>query len=458
MSPPGITVVGVGAEGLVPAGRQALAEAVLVAAGQRHLDAYRDHVPDGASTVVLGGDLEPALDAIEAASGPVAVIASGDPGFFGIVRTLTTRVDRRRLRVLPAVSSVAAAFAAAGVPWDDAIVVSAHGRDPASAVHACLAHSKVAVLTAPGFGPVELARALRRAGCDERTVLVAERLGEPDARIVEADLEGIATGVFPGPNVVVVLDERAAPPPRGVCFPRRHVPEHWALDPAAFAHQEGMVSKPEVRALALAALGPGVGDLVWDVGAGSGAVAVECARFGAAVVAVERDADACALVAHNAAAHDVAIRVIRGTAPAALGGLPDPDATFVGGGGRDLPAILVEVLARTSRAVAVALATVERVAPTLAAFKSGGWDPSARMLYVADLAPLPGGHRLAARNPVFLVAGRRLGNGSGLALSGEGPEARRVGRYKTATEAGGTGQATGQTERGNLLEVREGVS
>ncbi|MDP8931803.1 MAG: precorrin-6y C5,15-methyltransferase (decarboxylating) subunit CbiE, partial [Actinomycetota bacterium] len=119
--------MGVGAEGLVPAGRQALAEAVLVAAGQRHLDACRDHVPDGASTIVFGGDLEPALDAIEAASGPVVVIASGDPGFFGIVRALSTRVDRRRLRVLPAVSSVAAAFAAAGVPWDDAIVVSAHG-------------------------------------------------------------------------------------------------------------------------------------------------------------------------------------------------------------------------------------------------------------------------------------------------------------------------------------------
>ncbi|MFN2555823.1 MAG: precorrin-6y C5,15-methyltransferase (decarboxylating) subunit CbiE [Nitriliruptorales bacterium] len=415
MNPARITVIGVGAYGLPPSGREALVEADLVVGGRRLLSLCHDEIPRGAATVVIGGDLTPALDAIEAANGDVVVLASGDPGFFGIVRALSERLGRRRLRVLPGVSAVATAFAAAGLSWDDAIVVSAHGRDPATAVHACLAHPKVAVLTAPGFGPVDLAQALRRAGCDERTFIVAERLGEPGSRIVESGLDEVAGRVFGHPNAVVVLDERAAMRASGASSPRRHVPDGWALDPTEFAHRAGMISKREVRAFALATLGPGLGDLVWDVGAGSGSVAVECARFGAAVVAIERDAEACALIEKNAAAHDVALRVVHGRAPAALKGLPDPDATFVGGGGPDLEKILVEVLARTSRAVVVALATVERVGPTLAACNSGGWEASARMLHVSDLAPLPGGrtqgdaaHRLAAHNPIFIIEGSRI--------------------------------------------------
>ena len=107
----------------------------------------------------------------------------------------------------------------------------------------------------------------------------------------------------------------------------------WALAEEAFEHRDSMVTKPEVRALALARLGPGPGLLVWDVGAGSGSVAVECARFGAAVIAVERDPAQCARVVANARRHGAEVRVVAGIAPEALDGLPDADAVFVGGGG-----------------------------------------------------------------------------------------------------------------------------
>src|SRR5207247_4609155 len=118
-----------------------------------------------------------------------------------------------------------------------------------------------------------------------------------------------------------------APGP-GWAAPRRQVPAGWALPDDAFEHRAGMLTKAEVRAVALARLGPGLGDLVWDVGAGSGSVAVECARFGAAVVAVERDPGACELVRRNASAHDVDVSVVCGEAPGVLDGLPDPDAVF----------------------------------------------------------------------------------------------------------------------------------
>src|SRR5829696_4740210 len=123
---------------------------------------------------VLEGDLSEALARIAGIEGPVVVLASGDPGFFGIVRLLGARFGRENLRVLPALSSVALAFAGAGLSWDDATTVSAHGRDPRRAVNVCRSHPKVAVLTAPGFGPAELARQLDGLG---RGFVVAERLG-----------------------------------------------------------------------------------------------------------------------------------------------------------------------------------------------------------------------------------------------------------------------------------------
>src|ERR1700722_4986486 len=130
--------------------------------------------------VVVMGPLRPALDALAAHDGDAVVLASGDPGFFGIVRALRDRgLD---CVVLPAISSVAQAFAQAGLPWDDAMVVSAHGRELRAAVNVCRAHPKVAVLTGPGQGPAEIGAAL--AGWPRR-LLVAEDLGAPGERLTE---------------------------------------------------------------------------------------------------------------------------------------------------------------------------------------------------------------------------------------------------------------------------------
>jgi precorrin-6Y C5,15-methyltransferase (decarboxylating) len=339
------------------------------------------------------------------------VLASGDPGFFGIVRVLAERFGRRKLEVLPAVSSVAAAFAAAGLPWDDALVVSAHGRDPDPAVHACRAHPKVAVLTQSGFGPAELAS--RLAG-SARRLLVAERLGEPDQRVVEGDPAEIAAATWRDPNVVLVLDEpRAVAGAKGDAWPPRRTPVRWALPEDAFEHRDGMITKSEVRALALARLGPELGDLVWDVGAGSGSVGIECARFGAAVVAVDRDPLACKLVNANASRHGVAVQVVEGAAPAALAGLPAPDAVFVGGSGGELEAILQVVAARARRAVVVALTAVEpharpgRVLLAAQSLAAAGMQVETLRVQASRFETAGGLRESLAVNPVHLVSGAR---------------------------------------------------
>ncbi|WP_307825737.1 precorrin-6y C5,15-methyltransferase (decarboxylating) subunit CbiE [Streptomyces sp. MBT33] len=399
-----ITVVGTGTGAPVPA--EVLAGAGLVVGGRRHLEAAA--VPPDAEQVVLG-PLAPALDAVERhldKGGRVVVLASGDPGFFGIVRVLAERFGSGRLDVRPGVSSVAAAFARAGLTWDDAVVVSAHGRALRTAVNVCRARPKVAVLTGPGSGPAELGAALRGAG---RVLVVASALGsgaERVERVTPAEAAGRDWGA--DVSVVLCLDETRATGGVRTVAGAPAGPGLWALDEGAFAHRDSMITKFEVRALALARLGPRLGDLVWDVGAGSGSVAVECARFGAAVAAVEKSADGVERIRANAAAHGVDVQVVHGSAPAALSELDDPDAVFVGGGGADLPAVVGACARRARRTVVVAVAALDRVPAAREALTGAGFDCDGVLLQSSRLAPLPGDvTRLAATNPVFLLWGVR---------------------------------------------------
>jgi precorrin-6Y C5,15-methyltransferase (decarboxylating) len=312
-------------------------------------------------------------------------------------------VGADRLDVRPAPSSVAVAFARLGLAWDDALVVSGHGRDPRAALATALRHPKVAILTAPAAPPAWYAERLAGSG---RALAVAERLGEADERVVRGTPEEIARATFTEPNVLLVLDPARAGNGRARVWPPR-TPPGWALPDDAFEHRAGMVTKAEVRALALARLGPGTGDLVWDVGCGSGSVAIECARLGAAAIAIDKDPDATAIARRNAAVHAVPLQLIEGEAPGALAALPDPDAIFVGGGGSDLDAILDLCCARARRAVVVTLAIVERAGPALQRLQAAGLEAEATMLQASRLRPLAGGHRLAAENPVVVLSGVR---------------------------------------------------
>ena len=399
-----ITVIGCDGAGLPPRAAEVLAAATLVVGGKRHLDAVP--VPDGARRQVMG-DLSQALAVLDEhveqeEGGPAVVLASGDPGFFGIVRALRERGFYTE--VIPARSSVALAFASVGLSWDDAIVVSAHGRDIRRAANVCRSHHKVAVLTGPGAGPRELAAALR--GVD-RTFVVAEYLGQVGERIhrtTPAEAERSTEWVFP--NVVLVLDAGRGAGAPGWMAGSPPGPAGWAAGEDSFVHRDSMITKAEVRALVLARLGPRRGDLAWDVGAGCGSVAVECARFGAAAVAVDRDAEACERIAVNAAGHGVYVDVVHGIAPACLLDLPQPDTAFVGGGGVDVVRGCAE---RGPRSIVVTLAAVDRVAETWRALRQAGYSADGALLQSSRLQPLPGeAHRLAAINPVFVLWGERL--------------------------------------------------
>jgi precorrin-6Y C5,15-methyltransferase (decarboxylating) len=393
----------VGLDGRPPGAevQQLLADAALVAGGKRHLEMLGVRKE---RAVVLEGDLSEALARIAGTEGPVVVLASGDPGFFGIVRLLGGRFGRENLRVLPGLSSVALAFARAGLSWDDAVTVSAHGRDPRWAVNVCRAHPKVAVLTSPDFGPADIAEALDGLS---RTFVVAEKLGEPDERVYCGDADTTAGMEWKDPNAVLVLDEEKVQGTKGWISSGLRSPGRWALTEGEFEHRNGMITKSATRAFVLSRLGPGPGDLIWDIGAGSGSVAIECARLGAAAIAIERDPESCARIRRNTESHNVYVQVVEGMAPEALHDLPEPDTVFVGGSGGAFEEIVKLSAVRARPAVVLALVTLERVVPAARLLEDCGLEVETTFLQISGLRGVGDLHRLAAESAVFVVSGSR---------------------------------------------------
>lgn len=398
-----VTVVGYDGGPLSVRAVEALRSATLLAGNQRLLDAVE--IPEGAERVVLG-NVHVAAQRIGAHRGVAVVLSPGDPGFFGIVRVLHRPEYGLEVEVEPAVSSVALAFARASTSWDDARIVHALGRDVRRAANVCRAFGKVAVLTGPGAGPAELAALLRDVA---RTFVVCERLGTSDEEISMVSAEHAMEGTWKDVDVVLVIGPgpRTATP-AGWLAGERGVPDRvrgWGLEDQAYAHRVGAITRPEVRALVVARIGPRPGDLVWDVGAGSGSVAVECARHGAAVVAVEREAFACDLIAENASRFGVEVQVAHGKAPDVLATLPLPDVVFVGGGGPH--AIAASAKRRPERIVA-ASAEVDRASESRAVLERAGYIVDGCLVQASRLAGVgDGASRLDPAHPVFVIWGDR---------------------------------------------------
>ncbi|MFJ3664287.1 precorrin-6y C5,15-methyltransferase (decarboxylating) subunit CbiE [Streptomyces sp. NPDC090119] len=334
-----VTVIGWDGSPLTDAARGALGAATLVAGAPHHL--ALPEIPETAERVRLGS-VTLAARRVAAHRGTAVVLADGDPGFFGVVRSLRDPEFGLEVEVIPGVSSVAAAFARAGMPWDDAHVVVAHPRTLRRAVNVCRAHTKVAVLTSPGAGPAELGLLLDEV---HRTFVVCEELGTENERVSVLTSDKAPDHTWRDPNVVIVIGAPAAAVEGGGWIAGRDPsagPRGWTQPDEVYGGVLGEGENELLRAAQLARLGPRTGDLVWDIGCGSGAFAVEAARAGAAVLAVDLDPESCARTDAVAREFGVHLQIVRGEAPHILENLPEPDVVRVGGGGAAVVAAVAD--------------------------------------------------------------------------------------------------------------------
>jgi precorrin-6Y C5,15-methyltransferase (decarboxylating) len=335
-----LSIVGIGedgVEGLSPVARGLVSSAEIVFGGTRHL---------GLASALIRGAARPwpspferAVDEVKAHRGrQVCVLASGDPFHYGVGSVLARQIEPQEMLVVPAPSAFSLAAARLGWALPEAALVSLHGRMLDLVRPHLQPNARVLALTSDGAGPAALAALLAQTGFGASRLTVLEALGGPRERLRTTSAARFALDAINDLNIVAI--EVAAEPGARIITRAAGLPD-------SLFENDGQITKREIRALTLSALAPRRGELMWDVGSGSGSVAIEwlLADPSLRAIAIESRADRAARIRRNAAAFGVpALEVIEGDAPAALDKLPRPDAIFIGGGAGD-PGVLDRAVA-----------------------------------------------------------------------------------------------------------------
>lgn len=430
-TPEPITVMGLdcarprGLAGLAEAQRQLAEQADVICAGRTLLEEFSGRNPSAdadttestqgpdspctalkARLLPLSSPLEPVLtrlSQLRAAGERVLVLADGDPLLFGIGATLVRRLGPTSVRLLPAVSSLQQACARLSLPWHKVICLSLHGRDDLRPLNvACGKNAPLCILTDARMSPDVLARHLLDRGVDWFEAHIFERMGAADEEVSHLSLADVASREF-GPACTMVLVP-AAPARR----------PYLGLDADQLAVDRGLISKKPVRAAALALLRIEAGHVVWDLGSGSGAVALEASVLAheGRVIAVERSAGRAMGIQENRRRFGAAnVEVRLGQAPDCLPGLPDPQRVFIGGGlsGDDGDDILGHVCLRlpVGGRVVVSCVLLDSFSLCRRFFEDMGWPVEILQISAAEGKTLGGDVHLSAMNPVFLLAAQK---------------------------------------------------
>jgi precorrin-6Y C5,15-methyltransferase (decarboxylating) len=339
MSAPWLSIVGIGEDGLdglSPAATRLLRQARLVVGGARHLALVGEIE---AETLVWPSPMEKAFDVIFARRGePVCILASGDPFFYGVGTALMRHVQAHEMICLPTPSAFSLAASRLGWSQQDCALLTVHGRPLVGIIPYLHAGARILALSWDETTPAKLASLLTARGFGRSRLTVCENLGGPKERVRDAAARDFALDDI-SPLNMIALEVAAEPGVR--IIPRAPgLPDDW------FEH-DGQITKSDIRALTLSALAPRRGELLWDIGAGSGSIGIEWMLADPAnrAIAIERNEARAARVMRNAAALGTpGLRLVQGAAPEALAGLPTPDAIFIGGGAT-VPEVLDSALA-----------------------------------------------------------------------------------------------------------------
>jgi precorrin-6B C5,15-methyltransferase / cobalt-precorrin-6B C5,C15-methyltransferase len=457
---PIVQVVGVGlsgAESLTPSVLALVESATLLIGAGRHLAAFEyllarkeggDSGGDSGKEAWPLGDFTQVFAVLRSRlqadpTTRAVILASGDPLFFGVGRLLLEAFPASQLAFHPHTSAIQLAFSRLKLPWQDATLVSVHGRDEQPLMAAIKrGDGKIAVLTDGVFTPAAIASLITSLEFPiSYRIWVCENLGGGDERLTgywPHELHAQASTLLFAPlNVVVLLrQEAAAVASSAPTFQPEALPLIGMPDSAfkGFRDRPTLMTKREIRLLIIGALAPLDGQILWDIGAGTGSVSIELSRLcpNAQLYAIEKTAMGAALIQHNAEKLAIApIQIIQGQAPAALANLPAPDRVFIGGSSGQLVSILSFLMAQpltqtaepnlesvlppsqSPNRIVLALATLEHIAqittwmaqPTVAA----AWRYQLTQVNISRSLPVGSLTRFLPLNPITLVTITQIG-------------------------------------------------
>ncbi len=362
-----------------------------------------------AKRLVIGGSLDEVVERLaKTGERRVVVLASGDPLFYGVARYLCDKLGKDRFIVVPHVSSMQLAFARVKESWEEAFLTNLANHKIETVLEKIRIAAKVGLFTSEACPPATVAASLLERRIDYFSAYVCENLGSPDERVTQGELAEIAGAEFSPLNVMILVRKPNVPDRPSEAIGRRLFgnPDEAFLQTKP---KRGLLTPAEVRAMALAEMDLGPSSVVWDVGAGSGSVSIEAAQIasGGAVYAIEMDAEDHSLIMANAERFGVTNLVpILGHAPAAWSDLPDPDAIFVGGSGREVSGVVEAAFdrLRPGGRLVTSVGSIDNVAAVHQALHRLSSDVKLWMVNLSRGTYQLERVRLEAMNPTFLLA------------------------------------------------------
>lgn len=385
-----------GAEGLLPQYTQWINECDVLVGGERHLQFFPEFKKE---KKVIKGGLSALTAELQQETRNVVILVSGDPLFYGLGSVLAKKLP---LEIYPYTSSVQLAFSKMQESWQDAYIVSLHGRSIKGFAQRIDGRKKIAVLTDETNSPQAIAKYLKRFGMTEYDAFVAENLQGEKERCRFFTLDEMEQCSF-FPLNVVVLKQRVAVERASLGIP----------DDAFLQRKpdKGLITKREIRTLCLQELGLKENSIVWDIGTCTGSVAIEAAKIAreGAVYAIEKNEGDLENCLENQLKHRTDFTAVLGKAPDRLDEFPDPHAIFIGGNGGNMVHLLQTCISRLqpNGRLVMNIATIENLAEALKHLKALGCEVSILQVQISKSKPILNLTRFEPLNPIYIVTAKK---------------------------------------------------
>ena len=426
-----IYIIGIGVEGKSSLSQRALGlieGAGALIGGRRHLACFPEFQ---GKKIVIGSDLNKIIKVLTPHSSLLTphyavVLATGDPNFFGIADFIIKKIGRELVEIIPNVSAMQEAFARIKENWNDARFLSVHGRGKVRSqesgvrsqkdiIDEIVYYDKVGIFTDPDNTPARIAKALLNKDIDNYKAYVCEDLGTEQERVTAGSLKRIIKKRFSPLNVMILIRSQESGV-RGqrekLRTPNPELRTLFGIPDSAFSHSKGMITKEEIRVIAISKLKLKNDSIVWDIGAGCGSISIEAALLArkGKVFAIEKEKSRAMHIEKNKKRFAISnLEIINGNAPDCLKELPMPDAVFIGGGGEDIGKILAvcsKKLTVRGRIVVNAI-TLDTLKTATDFFKKSNWNSETVSVNIAKTKDIAKLQLFNAYNPIFITIGEK---------------------------------------------------